>query len=36
MAISFSLNAKPVGVNAAAQTRLLWVVREHFKLTGWR
>ena len=34
MAISFSVNTKPVRVEAPPQTRLLWIVREHLKLTG--
>ena len=34
MAISFSVNDKPTTVDAAPDTPLLWVVREHLKLTG--
>jgi len=34
MAISFSVNDTPTTVNAAPDTPLLWVVREHLKLTG--
>jgi isoquinoline 1-oxidoreductase subunit alpha len=32
--IGFTLNDKPVEVDVAAQTPLLWVVREHLKMTG--
>ncbi|MEQ8193429.1 MAG: (2Fe-2S)-binding protein [Rhodospirillales bacterium] len=32
--VSFTLNGKPVSVPADAGTMLLWVVREHLKLTG--
>jgi isoquinoline 1-oxidoreductase alpha subunit len=34
MAISFSINGKPAEIDAAPDTPLLWVVREHLKLTG--
>jgi isoquinoline 1-oxidoreductase alpha subunit len=34
MAISFTVNGKPANVDAAADAPLLWVVREHLKLTG--
>lgn len=34
MAITFTVNNKPASVNAAPETPLLWVVREHLKLTG--
>jgi isoquinoline 1-oxidoreductase subunit alpha len=34
MAVSFTINGKPATVNAGADTPLLWVVREHLKLTG--
>ena len=34
MAINFSVNGKPVSVNAPERTRLLWVLREELKLTG--
>src|SRR2546430_9256084 len=34
MAINFSVNGKPVSVNAPESTRLLWVLREELKLTG--
>jgi isoquinoline 1-oxidoreductase alpha subunit len=34
MAITFTVNGKPASVGAAADTPLLWVVREHLKLTG--
>jgi isoquinoline 1-oxidoreductase alpha subunit len=34
MPVSFTVNGKPVAIDAAPQTRLLWVVREHLKLTG--
>jgi isoquinoline 1-oxidoreductase alpha subunit len=33
-AISFTINGKAVDVDAAPGTPLLWVVREHLKLTG--
>ena len=32
--ISFTVNGGPVEVTAAPETPLLWVVREHLKLTG--
>src|SRR5262245_17443790 len=32
--ISFTLNGKPVSVDAAPSTPLLWVVRDHVGLTG--
>jgi isoquinoline 1-oxidoreductase alpha subunit len=31
---AFTINGKAVNVEAAADTPLLWVVREHLKLTG--
>jgi isoquinoline 1-oxidoreductase subunit alpha len=31
---AFTLNGKPVKVDAAPDTALLWVIREHLKLTG--
>ena len=34
MAIAFLVNGERVSVEAAPDTRLLWVVREHLKLTG--
>jgi isoquinoline 1-oxidoreductase alpha subunit len=34
MAISFTINGKPASVDAAPDAPLLWVVREHLKLTG--
>src|SRR2546429_9313709 len=34
MAINFSVNGKPVSVNAPESTRLLSVLREELKLTG--
>jgi isoquinoline 1-oxidoreductase alpha subunit len=34
MAISFTINGKPAKIDAAPETPLLWVVREHLKLTG--
>src|SRR2546429_8621301 len=34
MAINFSVNGKPVSVNAPESTRLLWVLREELKLSG--
>jgi isoquinoline 1-oxidoreductase alpha subunit len=34
MAIGFTLNDKPVEVDAAPQTPLLWAIREHVGLTG--
>lgn len=30
----FNLNGKPVSVDAAPETPLIWVIREHLKLTG--
>src|SRR5246500_1539069 len=32
--VSFVLNGKPVAADAAPQTPLLWVIREHIGLTG--
>ena len=34
MAISFKVNGGPVSVDAPQDTSLLWVIREHPKLTG--
>jgi isoquinoline 1-oxidoreductase alpha subunit len=34
MAITFSINGRPANVDVAPDTPLLWVVREHLKLTG--
>jgi isoquinoline 1-oxidoreductase alpha subunit len=34
MTISFTINGKPADIQAAPDTPLLWVVREHLKLTG--
>jgi isoquinoline 1-oxidoreductase alpha subunit len=34
MSISFSINGKKARVDAEADTPLLWVVRDHLKLTG--
>jgi isoquinoline 1-oxidoreductase alpha subunit len=34
MAIGFTINGKPASVEAEGDTPLLWVVREHLKLTG--
>ena len=34
MAITFTVNNIPASVDAAPETPLLWVVREHLKLTG--
>ncbi len=34
MAISFTVNGKPVSVEAPPDTRLLWVIREELKLHG--
>ena len=34
MAVSFTINGKAANVEAEADTPLLWVVREHLKLTG--
>jgi isoquinoline 1-oxidoreductase alpha subunit len=34
MAVSFTVNGKPASVDTANDTPLLWVVREHLKLTG--
>jgi isoquinoline 1-oxidoreductase alpha subunit len=33
-AVTFTINGKAVSVEAEADTALLWVVREHLKLTG--
>jgi isoquinoline 1-oxidoreductase alpha subunit len=32
--LSFTLNGRPVSVDAAANTPLLWVIRDHVGLTG--
>ena len=32
--VAFNLNGKPVSVEADSKTPLLWVVRDHLKLTG--
>jgi isoquinoline 1-oxidoreductase alpha subunit len=34
MAVAFTINDRPASVEAEADTPLLWVVREHLKLTG--
>jgi isoquinoline 1-oxidoreductase subunit alpha len=34
MAVTFTINNKPATVEAQSGTPLLWVVREHLKLTG--
>jgi isoquinoline 1-oxidoreductase subunit alpha len=34
MAIAITINGRPASVEAEADTPLLWVVREHLKLTG--
>ena len=34
MATNFTVNGKPVSVEAPPETPLLWVVREGLKLTG--
>ena len=34
MAIAFAINGRQVNVDAGPDTPLLWVVREHLKLTG--
>jgi isoquinoline 1-oxidoreductase alpha subunit len=34
MAVSFTINGKAASVDAGNDTPLLWVVREHLKLTG--
>ncbi len=34
MAVTFTINGKPASVEADGDTPLLWVVREHLKLTG--
>lgn len=34
--INFKLNGKAVGLDVPAETRLLWVIREHLKMTGTR
>src|SRR3954463_364090 len=36
MAIAFTVNGKPVSVEAPEDTPLLWVLREELKLTGTR
>ena len=33
-AVAFTINGKTVNVEAEPDTALLWVVREHLKLTG--
>jgi len=32
--VAFTINGKPASVDADADTPLLWVIREHLKLTG--
>ena len=32
--VAFTINGKPASVEADAETPLLWIVREHLKLTG--
>lgn len=32
--VRFTLNGQPVAVDVAEDSRLLWVIREHLKLTG--
>ena len=32
--VAFMINGKPASVEADAETPLLWIVREHLKLTG--
>ena len=32
--VAFTINGKPASVEADADTPLLWIVREHLKLTG--
>ena len=32
--VAFTLNGKPATVDADAETPLLWIIREHLKLTG--
>jgi isoquinoline 1-oxidoreductase subunit alpha len=34
MPFSFTVNGKPANIDAAPDTPLLWVLREHLKLTG--
>lgn len=34
MAIAFHVNGAPVSTEAAPETRLIWILREHLKLTG--
>ncbi len=34
MSIAFKINGKSVRVDAPRETRLLWIIREHLKLTG--
>jgi len=34
MAVDFRVNGRPVRVDVPGSTRLLWVLREHLKLTG--
>jgi isoquinoline 1-oxidoreductase alpha subunit len=33
-AVMFNINGKPVSVDARPDTPLLWIIREHLKLTG--
>ena len=32
--VAFTLNGKPASVDADGATPLLWIIREHLKLTG--
>lgn len=32
--VAFTINGKPASVDADGNTPLLWVIREHLKLTG--
>ncbi len=32
--VAFTINSKPASVDADADTPLLWIIREHLKLTG--
>ncbi|MBT4701645.1 MAG: (2Fe-2S)-binding protein, partial [Rhodospirillaceae bacterium] len=32
--VAFTINGRPATAEAASDTPLLWVIREHLKLTG--
>ncbi len=34
MSVTFKVNGAPITIDAPAATPLLWVIREHVKLTG--